>query len=110
MNGALVLQLLGSAGFLVGVAQILRFVNRWRSTRTSGDAEAYAKYRTFVHGATDDRDEEIARLKGEKNVLLEVKGKLIDLYQDVRGIARSHGASRNVLEPFDDRLDVLRRM
>lgn len=110
MTGALVLQMLGGAGFLAGVAAILHFLNTRKATKTKGGAEAYQAYREFVHGATDDRDEEIARLKAEKNVLLEVKVKLIDLYQDMRAIARAKGATRNEVEPFDDRLDVLRRI
>lgn len=110
MNVPLIFSLIGSAGFLAGVAALLHFFNTRTSARTKGGAEAYQAYRTFVHGATDDRDKEINRLKGDKVSLLGIREKLIDLAQRSFQLARDHGIAPEVLEPFYDELDDVRRM
>lgn len=110
MTAALVFSLIGSAGFLAGVAALLHFFNTRKSTRTKGGAEAYQAYREFVHGATDDRDKEITRIKADKVVLLQVREKLVDLAQDLIKNLKARGASASEVEHFQDRLDGTRLM
>lgn len=110
MSANLVFSLIGSAGFLAGVAAIFNFLNTRKSTRTKGGAEAYQAYREFVHEATDDRDKEIVRLKSDKVTLLKVREKLIDLVQALFRFARHKGATDVELEPFYDQLDAIRAM
>lgn len=110
MSTELVFSLIGSAGFLAGVAAILHFLNTRKSTRTKGGAEAYQAYREFVHGATDDRDKEIIRLTGMRDRYADRVAVLIDLVQDLLSYIRGKGATADELEPFHDRLDTARRM
>lgn len=109
MNAALVFSLIGSAGFLAGVAAIFQFLNTRKSTRTKSGADAYRAYQEFVHGATDDRDREIARITASRDKYSGVVDLLIDLVQDLILYARGRGVLIEELEPFQDRLDSARR-
>jgi len=110
VNVGLVFALIGSAGFLSGVAALLHFLNTRKPTRTKGSAEAYQAYRAFVHGAFEDADARYARMRDENTVLHDVRVRLIDLAQDLLKLARSLGATPSQTEPFEDRLDALRRL
>ena len=108
MNTALVFSLIGSAGFLAGVAALLSFFNTRKSTRTKGGAEAYQAYQEFVHGATDDRDREITRLRKNLETRDTQVWKLVDIVQDLIKYMRARGATASETDPFQDRLDVER--
>lgn len=109
MTGALVIQMIGGAGFLAGIAAILHFLNTRSSTKSKGSSEAYQAYQAFVHGATDDRDREIARLVARANILFDTVDNLIDLVQDCVRALRARGASAAEVEHLQDRLDDQRR-
>ncbi|QGH75268.1 hypothetical protein I5G61_gp20 [Mycobacterium phage Quesadilla] len=108
MTAALVLQMIGGAGFLAGVVAILHFFNTRKSTRSKGSAEAYQAYRTFVAGAFEDAAGVTARVTADRDKLGSIRLALIELVQDVMGLARRKGATPEELEPFQDRLDDVR--
>lgn len=110
MTGALILQLIGGAGFLVGVGALLHFFNTRKSTKDKGSADAYMAYRAFIAGATEDRDREHGRVVGDRDRLSGIRDLLVDLVQDLIHHCRTGGASRDEMEPFQDRLDDLRSM
>ena len=110
MNAELVLQLIGGAGFLAGVAAILHFLNTRTSTRTKGSAEASQAYRQFVSGAFDDRDREHERVIRERDNAWRKVDLLLDLAQDFFVYARTRGINGAEMEPFEDRLDSARRL
>lgn len=110
MSAELVFALIGSAGFLTGMAALLHFLNTRKPTRSKTSAEAYQAYRQFVHGAFADADTRYEIVSTENAALRRVRGRLIDLVQDVMRFARSKGATPEELEPFHDRLDDLRSL
>lgn len=110
MNAALVLQMIGGAGFLAGVAALLHFLNTRKSTKSKGSAEAYQAYRTFVAGAFEDAAGVTASITADRNRLNTVRSTLIDLAQELMGLARSKGATPEELDPYQDRLDDARAL
>lgn len=108
MTAALILQMIGGAGFLAGVAALLHFLNTRKSTRSKGSAEAYTAYRTFVAGAFEDAAGITSRVTADRDRLAGIRATLIDLVQDVMAFARRKGASPEELEPYQDRLDTAR--
>ena len=108
MTAALVLQMIGGAGFLAGIVAILHFFNTRKSTRSKGSAEAYQAYRTFVAGAFEDAAGVTSRVTADRDKLAGVRATLIDLVQDLLGLARRKGATPDELEPYQDRLDQAR--
>ena len=108
MTAALVLQMIGGAGFLAGVAALLHFLNTRKSTRTKGSAEAYQAYREFVAGAFEDAAGVTSRITADRDRLSSIRALLIDLVQDVLNFARRRGASPEDVEEYQDRLDTLR--
>lgn len=108
MTAALILQMIGGAGFLAGVAALLHFLNTRKSTKTKGSAEAYTAYRTFVAGAFEDAAGVTARVTGDRDRLQSVRAALIDLVQDLLNFCRRRGVTPEELEPYQDRLDVER--
>lgn len=108
MNAALVLQMIGGAGFLAGVAALLHFLNTRKSTKSKGSAEAYQAYRTFVAGAFEDAAGVTATITADRNRLNVVRSTLIDLAQELLALARSKGATPEELDPYQDRLDNAR--
>ncbi|AGT12919.1 hypothetical protein KAYACHO_15 [Mycobacterium phage KayaCho] len=108
MTAALVLQMIGGAGFLAGVAALLHFLNTRKSTKTKGSAEAYQAYRTFVAGAFEDAAGVTSRVTADRDKLGVIRVALIELVQDVMGLARRKGATPEELEPYQDRLDEVR--
>ncbi|AER47667.1 hypothetical protein [Mycolicibacterium goodii] len=110
MTAELVLVLLGSAGFLSGVAGLLAFLNTRKSTRSKGSAEAYQAYEQFVNRALGAADGEHSKLLASRDRLYLVRATLIDLVQDLLRFARKLGADPDELETFQDRLDEVRRL
>ena len=110
MNAALILQIIGGAGFLTAIAAIAQFLNTRRSTRDRSSAEAYTAYRQFVAGAFDDAAKINAGVVADRDRLNSVRATLIDLVQDVLGFARRKGATPEETEPFYDRLDQARAL
>ncbi|AHJ88374.1 hypothetical protein CG91_gp074 [Mycobacterium phage 39HC] len=56
MTAELIIQLMGGAGVLSGVAALLHYVNARQGTKARASAEAYAAYRSFIETAIDGRD------------------------------------------------------
>jgi hypothetical protein len=110
MTGALILQLIGGAGFLLGIGALLQFFNTRKSTKDKGSADAYQAYRMFIAGATEDRDREHGRVVGDRDRLVGVRDLLIDLVQDLINLCRKLGATPDQLERFQSRLDDVRSM
>ena len=110
MNAALILQIIGGAGFLAGIVAIAQFINTRRPTRDRSSAEAYTAYRQFVAGAFDDAAKINAGVVADRDRLNIIRSTLIDLVQDVLGLARRSGAKQDELEPFYDRLDEARAL
>ncbi|AAN01862.1 hypothetical protein SEA_WEST99_20 [Mycobacterium phage West99] len=110
MTAALVLQLLGGAGFLAGVAALLHFLNTRQSTRSKGSAEAYQAYRTFVTGAFDDAARVNTGLMTERDKLNTVRALLIDLVQELITQLRERGATPDDVVAYQDRLDEVRAL
>lgn len=110
MTAALVLQLLGGAGFLAGVAALLHFLNTRKSTKSKGSAEAYQAYRTFVTGAFDDAARVNTGLMQERDKLNTVRALLIDLVQELVTALRRRGATAEEMDPYQDRLDEVRAL
>ncbi|URC18123.1 membrane protein [Mycobacterium phage Zenteno07] len=108
MTAALVLQMIGGAGFLAGIVAILHFFNTRKSTRSKGSAEAYQAYRTFVAGAFEDAAGVTSRVTADRDKLAGIRATLIDLAQDLIAFARRKGATPDELEPYQDRLDTAR--
>lgn len=108
MTAALVLQLIGGAGFLAGVAALLHFLNTRKSVKTKGTAEAYQAYRTFVAGAFEDAAGVTSRVQADRDRLNGTRALLIDLVQDLLNFCRRRGATPEDIEPYQDRLDTLR--
>ncbi|QHB37324.1 hypothetical protein I5G58_gp022 [Mycobacterium phage BirdsNest] len=108
MTAALVLQMIGGAGFLAGIVAILHFFNTRKSTRSKGSAEAYQAYRTFVAGAFEDAAGVTSRVTADRDKLAGIRATLIDLAQDLISFARRKGATPDELEPYQDRLDTAR--
>lgn len=109
MTAALVLQMLGGAGFLAGVAALLHFLNTRKSTRTKGSAEAYQAYREFVHGAFEDVDTQFDRVVAERDKLQVNNRLLINLAQALIDMLRACGAPASQILTFQERLDDIRR-
>ena len=109
MTAELVLQILGGAGFLAGVAALLSFLNTRKSTRTKGSAEAYQAYREFVHGAFEDVDDQFDRVRLQRDDLLAVRALLVGLVQDLIDLLKVRGAKAGEIKSFQDRLDDVRR-
>lgn len=103
MSAELVFQLLGGAGFLVGVAALLHFLNTAKGARTKSSAEANTVYRTFVNDAMGDVNRDRARL-------CRVVGLLVDLAIDLLRELRIRGASSDDLDPYHDRLEAARSL
>lgn len=110
MTSALVLQLLGGAGFLAGVEALLHFLNTRKSTKSKGSAEAYTAYRTFVTGAFDDAARINTGLMQERDTLNTVRALLIDLVQELLHALRKRGATPAEVDPYQDRLDEVRSL
>ncbi|AYP70007.1 hypothetical protein I5G62_gp21 [Mycobacterium phage CRB2] len=108
MTAALVLQMIGGAGFLAGVVAVLHFFNTRKSTRSKGSAEAYQAYRTFVAGAFEDAAGVTARVTADRDKLGAIRIALIDLCQAALSLARRKGATQDELEPLYDQLDEVR--
>ncbi|AHJ88315.1 hypothetical protein Hosp_013 [Mycobacterium phage Hosp] len=108
MTAALILQMIGGAGFLAGVAALLHFLNTRKSTKTKGSAEAYQAYRTFVAGAFEDAAGVTSRVTADRDKLGGIRALLIDLVQDLLNLCRRKGATPEELEPYQDRLDTIR--
>lgn len=108
MTAALILQMIGGAGFLAGVAALLHFLNTRKSTRTKGSAEAYQAYRTFVAGAFEDAAGVTSRVTADRDRLDRIRAQLIDLVQRALTLARRKGADTEELEPLYDELDEIR--
>lgn len=108
MTAALILQMIGGAGFLAGVAALLHFLNTRKSTKTKGSAEAYTAYRTFVAGAFEDAAGVTSRVTLDRDRLQSVRSLLIDLVQDLLNFCRRRGVSPEDLEEYQDRLDEVR--
>ena len=108
MTAALVLQMIGGAGFLAGIVAILHFFNTRKSTRSKGSAEAYQAYRTFVAGAFEDAAGVTNRVVADRDKLSGIRVTLIDICQAALSLARRRGATQDELEPLYDRLDEVR--
>lgn len=108
MTAAFILQMIGGAGFLAGVAALLHFLNTRKSTRTKGSAEAYQAYRTFVAGAFEDAAGVTSRITADRDKLGGIRVRLIDLVQRALSLARRKGATQDELEPLYDELDSIR--
>jgi hypothetical protein len=108
VSAALILQLIGGAGFLAGIAALLHFLNTWKATRSKSTAEAEMAYRTWVSGAFSDVEGRYAAVVTDRDRLNGVRSTLIDLVQDLLGFARTKGATAEELDPFQDRLDETR--
>lgn len=109
MTAALVLQLLGGAGFLAGVAALLHFLNTRKSTRTKGSAEAYQAYREFVHGAFADVDTQFDRVVEERTKLQVTVRLLLNLAQTLIDMLRQEGVPPSQILTLQERLDDIRR-
>lgn len=110
MTAQLIFTMIGGAGFLLGVAALLQFLNTRKSTRSKGSADAYVTWRAFTTGAFEDRDREFERVKAKRDQLFTVRELLIDLVQDLIKALRRRGATPEDLEPYQDRLDTARQM
>ncbi|AVO21717.1 membrane protein [Mycobacterium phage GodPhather] len=110
MTESLLFSLLGSAGFLVGVAGLLSFWNTRKPTREKSAAEAYQTWRSFMAGATDDRDREHQRVVERRDQLYTARELLINLVIDALELARKLGAPHHELEKLHDRLDDARKL
>ena len=108
MTAALILQMIGGAGFLAGVAALLHFLNTRKSTKTKGSAEAYTAYRTFVAGAFEDAAGVTSRVTADRDRLDRIRALLIDLVQDLITFCRRRGVPAEELDPYQDRLDDVR--
>lgn len=103
MSGALILQLLGGAGFLTGIGGLLHFLNTRKPTRTKSSADAYTAYSTWVTGAITQTTTELEKSHA-------VRALLIDLVQSLIRFARDKGATPEEIEQYQDQLDDLRSM
>ncbi|AHJ88572.1 hypothetical protein Jolie1_072 [Mycobacterium phage Julie1] len=59
MTTDLIIQMMGGAGLLSGVAALLSYVNARGRGRAQASAEAYCAYRTFIETAIDGRDYQV---------------------------------------------------
>ena len=100
-NAALVLQLLGGAGFLVGVAALLHFLNTAKGARIKSSADAYTAYSAFVGDAMQKTMEDNARLN-------RIRSLLIDLAQALIATLKRLCAPSGEVESYQDRLDDIR--
>ena len=110
MTATLFFSLLGSAGFLLGVAGLLQFWNVRKPTKEKTSADAYTTWRTFMAGAVDDRDREHDRVVTSRDQLYLIRETLIEIAQDTLAFAKSKGVPHTELEPFYDRLDEARKL
>lgn len=110
MSAQLILTMIGGAGFLVGVAALLQFLNTRKSTKSKGSADAYVTWRAFTTGAFEDRDREFERVRAKRDQLFVVRDLLITLVQDLIKLARRRGVDNEEIEPYLDRLDAARQM
>ena len=109
MTGEIALATIAAIGGLAGLVQLFQFLNTRGSTKDKSSTDSYTSYRSFISGATDDRDREITRMKAEREILWAVKALLIDIVQDLMVLAKNFGIPAARLDPFQDRLDAARR-
>lgn len=98
---ALIIQLLGGAGFLAGMAALLHFLNTAKGARIKSSADAYTAYSAFVGDAMQKTMDDNARLN-------RIRGMLIDLAQALIATLRARGGKPGEVESYQDRLDDIR--
>lgn len=101
MNAALLLQLLGGAGFLAGVAALLHFLNTAKGARIKSSADAYTAYSAFVGDA-------MQKTMADNTRLNMIRALLIDLAQALIASLRTYRAPSGEIESYQDRLDDIR--
>jgi hypothetical protein len=105
----MVLALVGGTGFIGAVTGLFVFLNTRGSTKSKGSADAMQAWQAFMGGATADREAEHERVVTKRNELYGVRGQLIDLVQELLAMLKAMGAGPGRLDPYQDRLDDIRR-
>lgn len=98
---ALIIQLLGGAGFLAGMAALLHFLNTAKGARIKSSADAYTAYSAFVGDA-------MQKTMADNTRLNMIRGLLIDLAQALIASLRQRGGTTGEVEVYQDRLDDIR--
>lgn len=101
-------QLLLTGGGLAAVAKGLAWLNTRRAQRLRATGEAGIEYDKFVGAAMNRSNEVLEGIRGDLIVERRKSAGLIDLVLDMADALRRKGASEREVDPFLDRLAVIR--